>query len=143
MVAQVKLGGYGMHNHLIAATLFTTAAGALAAPIPIRTPIGSFAVNPAKTTSRIETTRVDFLPGEEMPRHMHPVPVVCFVAKGTFLVSIGSAPVRKVAIGDTTLEPAGEIVHYFRNASSNEPAQLYCAILAGKGDKELSIMLGK
>jgi quercetin dioxygenase-like cupin family protein len=87
--------------------------------------------------------RVDFLPGEEMPQHMHPVPVVCFVSKGRFLVSIGSAPVRTVAPGDTTIESAGEIVHYFRNLSGSEPAELYCAILAGEGDKQLSVMLNK
>ena len=50
---------------------------------------------------------------------------------------------RKVTVGDTTLERAGEVVHYFRNASANEAAQLYCAILAGPDDKRLSVMLNK
>ena len=76
-----------------------------------------------------------------MPEHMHPVPVVCFVSKGTFLVSIGRAPVRTVTVGDTTLERAGEIVHYFRNASARESGQLFCATLAGPDDKQLSVML--
>jgi quercetin dioxygenase-like cupin family protein len=120
-----------------------TAAAATAAPIPVRTPIGSFPIEPAKSVTHVETTRVDFLPGQEMPEHMHPVPVVCFVSKGSFLVSIGRAPVRTVTVGDTTLERAGEIVHYFRNASAREPGQLFCAILAGPDDKQLSVMLNK
>jgi quercetin dioxygenase-like cupin family protein len=123
--------------------LILTAAVATAAPIPVRTPIGSFPIEPAKSVTHVETTRVDFLPGQEMPEHMHPVPVVCFVAKGSFLVSIGRAPVRTVTVGDTTLERAGEIVHYFRNASAREPGQLFCAILAGPDDKQLSVMLNK
>ena len=123
--------------------LMLMAAAATAAPIPVRTPIGSFPIEPAKSVTHVETTRVDFLPGQEMPEHMHPVPVVCFVAKGSFLVSIGRAPVRTVTVGGTTLERAGEVVHYFRNASAREPAQLYCAILAGPDDKQLSVLLNK
>jgi quercetin dioxygenase-like cupin family protein len=121
--------------------LMLMTAVAAAAPIPVRTPIGRFPVDPAKPVTHVETTRVDFLPGQEMPEHMHPVPVVCFVSKGTFLVSIGRAPVRTVTVGDTTLERAGEVVHYFRNASAREPGQLFCAILAGPDDKQLSVML--
>ena len=119
------------------------AAGAPAAPIPTRTEVGSFAIEPTKPVSHVEMWRVDFLPGQQMPEHMHPVPVVCFVAKGTFLVSIGKAPVRTVTVGDATIEPAGETVHYFRNMSSKEPAQLYCSVLAGATDKQLSVMLSK
>jgi quercetin dioxygenase-like cupin family protein len=118
-------------------------AQARAEPIPIRTPIGSFALTPAKTVSRVEMTRVDFLPGQEMPEHLHPVPVICMVSKGAFAASIGRAPERRVTVGETTVEPAGEVVHYFRNLSKRDPAQLYCAILAGPDDKHLSVMLNK
>ena len=128
---------------LFAILLAAGAAAAMAAPIPVRTPIGSFPIAPMKSVTHVETTRVDFLPGQEMPEHMHPVPVVCFVAKGSFLASIGRDPVRKVTVGDTTLERAGEVVHYVRNASSTKRAQLYCATLAGPDDKQLSVMLGK
>jgi quercetin dioxygenase-like cupin family protein len=114
---------------------------AIAGTIPIRAPIGSFPISPSKAVTHVELTRVDFLPAQEMPEHMHPVPVVCFVTKGIFLVSIGSSPVRHVGVGETTLEPAGTVVHYFRNASPNNPAQLNCASLAGPEDKVLSVML--
>ena len=119
------------------------AAGAPAAPIPTRTAVGSFAIDPAKPVSHVEMWRVDFLPGQQMPEHMHPVPVVCFVSKGIFAVSIGGAPVRTVSAGATTIERAGETVHYFRNTSAKDAAQLYCAVLAGANDKQLSVMLGK
>ena len=76
-----------------------------------------------------------------MPEHMHPVPVICFVTKGSFLTSIGAAKVQRVSEGEATLEPAGAVVHYFRNASTTHPAQLVCALLAGKDDTVLSVML--
>lgn len=114
-----------------------------AAPIPVRTPVGSFPIAPAKPVTHIELTRVDFSPGQAMPEHMHPVPVVCFVTKGSFLVSIGASPVRRASVGETTIERAGTVVHYFRNASSKTTAQLDCAALAGPDDKVLSVMLNE
>jgi len=83
----------------------------------VRTPIGSFSIEPTKSVARVELSQVDFGPGQEMPEHMHPVPVICFVTKGVFLVSIGAGPVRRVGVGETTIEPAGTVVHYFRNVS--------------------------
>lgn len=111
------------------------------APIPTRTPLAVLPVGPAKTVSRVETTRVDFAPGQVMPKHKHTVPVVCFVTAGTFLIRIGDAPERSAPQGSVTIEPAGEIVHYFRNASASAPAQLMCASLAGEADKVLNVML--
>jgi quercetin dioxygenase-like cupin family protein len=135
--------GDHMHKPFIGLALLGLAAAAGSAPIPTRVPIGSFPIEPAKPVTHVETSRVDFLPGQEMPEHLHPVPVICFVASGSFAVSIGGQPVRTVTVGDTTIERAGEVVHYFRNLSAKNPAQLYCAILAGPGDKQLSVMLNK
>jgi len=69
------------------------AMAAASAPIPPRTPTASFPIQPTKAVTHVETMRVDFLPGQVMPEHMHPVPVVCFVAKGRFAVSIGREPI--------------------------------------------------
>lgn len=124
-------------------SLLIAAGTAAAAPIPTRAPIGSLAVEPAKSVTHVEMTRVDFLPGQVMPEHLHPVPVICVVSMGSFEASIGREPVRRVKVGDTTIEPAGEIVHYFRNLSNSSPAQLYCAALAGPNDGQLSVMLNK
>jgi quercetin dioxygenase-like cupin family protein len=84
---------------------------------------------------------VDFQPGQVMPMHMHPVPVVCFVAKGDFRVKIGDAPETPAPFGTATYEAPGVVVHYFKNASTTEPAQLLCAALAGADDKVISVML--
>jgi quercetin dioxygenase-like cupin family protein len=112
-----------------------------AAPIPTRTPLTSFEIAPAKAVARVDATRVDFAPGQAMPRHMHPVPVVCFAARGDFRYRIGDGPEQTAKQGTATLEPAGAVVDYFANGSATEPAELLCAVLAGPDDKTTSVML--
>ena len=126
---------------IIFVAAFACAASTVAAAIPVRTPLRVLPIAPGKKVDRVETTRVDFLPGQAMPEHKHNVPVVCFVTKGAFLVSIGNDPVKPAGVGEVTVEPAGAIVHYFRNASATESAQLLCASLAGDEDKVLNVML--
>src|SRR5579859_122771 len=105
--------------------------------LPTRTPLATTSITIPKLVSRVESTRVDFLPGQVMPRHKHTVPVICFVTQGEFLVSIGTAPERRAALGAVTYEPPEVVVHYFKNASQTAPAQLQCAALAGPSDHTL------
>ena len=125
---------------LIAASSFALAAQAQTS-IPSRTPLAVIPIAPGTLVARVETTRVDFLPGQAMPAHRHTVPVICFISKGDFLVRIGDEPERRAPLGTTTYEPPGVTVHYFRNASPTAPAQLQCASLAGTEDKVLNVML--
>ncbi len=128
----------------LALTLATAAptptAGAQPA-IPSRTPLAMIPISPGKLVNRVETTQVDFAPGQVMPIHKHNVPVICFVSKGNFLTKIGDAPEELAAFGTVTYEPAGVVVSYFKNAATSESAQLLCASLAGFEDKVLNIML--
>jgi quercetin dioxygenase-like cupin family protein len=126
---------------LVVATVFVSSLVQAQTPIPTRTPLATFPIAPGKTVSRVETTRVDFLPGQSMPRHMHTVPVICFVTKGDLLVKIGDAEERPAPLGAVTYEGPGITVHYFKNASATQPAQLNCAVLAGPKDKVLNVML--
>ena len=116
-------------------------AGSAAAQAPTRQPLAVIPVAPGKQVDRVETTRVDFAPGQAMPTHKHNVPVICFITKGAFRTKIGDAPETLAATGATTYEPPGVIIHYFKNASATEPAQLLCASLAGTADRELNVML--
>lgn len=128
---------------VLAVAAVVAAGVAPAEPVPTRTPLQVIAISPRKSVSRVETTRVDFAPGQAMPRHKHTVPVVCFVTKGEFLAKIGDAPERRANLGEVTFEPAGVVVSYFRNPSATAPAQLACASLAGEEDKILNVMLPK
>jgi quercetin dioxygenase-like cupin family protein len=113
---------------------------ALAADPPIvRTPIANFAVAPAKSVTRVQTYRIDVGPGGVIAPHYHPAPVVCFVTKGAFVFKIADAPESRVATGEVFMEPANAPVHYFKNASAAESAQLECAFLTGADDKTRSL----
>jgi quercetin dioxygenase-like cupin family protein len=116
-------------------------AAAAQAPIPTRHPLAVTPVSPGKRVDRVETTRVEFAPGQAMPAHKHTVPVVCFVSKGEFRTKIGDQPERTAATGTSTYEPPGVTVPYFKNASATAPAELLCASLAGQEDRELNVML--
>jgi quercetin dioxygenase-like cupin family protein len=114
---------------------------AAAAAIPVREPVATFNLAQDKAVHRVEVMRVQFLPGQVMPRHVHPAPVVCVVQAGAFAAKIGDAPETRYATGEATFEPAGVVIGYFRNVSATEPATLVCAFLAGAEDKTLSTML--
>ena len=119
------------------------AAAAVAAPgdIPVREPIGTAPLPAEKLVARVEMNRVRFKPGQAMPRHVHPAPVVCLVETGAFAARIGDEPERLYPKDSVTLEPAGVVVQYFRNTSATEPATLVCSFLGGRDDHVISTML--
>lgn len=131
----------------IAAIMLLTAIGATSGSAsgqptgPTRTPLATIPLARAKMVDRLEIMRVDFPPGHIMLAHKHTVPVVCFVTRGEFLVSIGDEPERRAALGAVTYEPAETVVHAFKNASDTAPAQLECASLASVNDHTLIVML--
>jgi quercetin dioxygenase-like cupin family protein len=113
-----------------------------AAPaLPVRVPLGEVPLPAPKSVERVIVMRVNFAPGQAMPRHVHPAPVVCLVEHGRFSAQIGDAPAREVGTGEVTLEPANVEIGFFRNLSASEPASLVCTFLAGHDDHELARML--
>jgi quercetin dioxygenase-like cupin family protein len=114
---------------------------ALAQDLPVRVPLGEVALTEAKSVERVIVMRVNFGPGQAMPRHVHSAPVVCLVESGSFEVRIGDAAARSVRAGAVTLEPANVEIGWFRNESASAPASLICTFLAGRDDHELSRML--
>ena len=109
--------------------------------IPVRVPLGEVPLPEAKSVERVVVMRVNFAPGQAMPRHVHPAPVVCLVERGSFNARIGDGPPRSFRTGEVTLEPANVVVSWFRNESADSPASLICTFLAGHDDHELSRML--
>jgi quercetin dioxygenase-like cupin family protein len=112
-----------------------------ATALPVRVPLGEVPLPAPKSVERVIVMRVNFAPGQAMPRHVHSAPVVCLVEHGGFSAKIGDAPVRDVHTGEVTLEPANVEIGWFRNLSATEPASLICTFLAGHDDHELSRML--
>lgn len=113
----------------------------IAADLPVRVPMGEVALPAPKTIDHVIVMRVNFAPGQAMPRHVHPAPVVCVVEHGRFNAQIGDAPAHDYGEGDVTLEPADVPVGWFRNLSATRSASLVCTFLAGAADHELARML--
>lgn len=109
--------------------------------LPVRVPLGEVPLPEAKAVERVIVMRVEFAPGQAMPRHVHPAPVVCVVEHGRFNAKIGDAPPQSYGEGAVTLEPANVVIGWFRNESADSPASLVCTFLAGHDDHELSRML--
>lgn len=114
---------------------------AQAASLPVRVPLGDVPLPEAKTVAHVIVMRVNFAPGQAMPRHVHPAPVVCIVEHGRFSAQIGGAAAHDYGEGEVTLEPANVPVGWFRNLSVTQPASLLCTFLAGADDHELARML--
>jgi quercetin dioxygenase-like cupin family protein len=112
-----------------------------ASGLPVRVPLGEVPLPEPKSVERVIVMRVNFAPGQSMPAHVHPAPVVCLVETGSFSALIGNGPARTVRAGDVTLEPANVPIGWFRNLSETSPASLVCTFLAGHDDHELSRML--
>ena len=121
--------------------LLTLALAQATQGVPVRVPLGEVPLPEAKSVERVIVMRVNFAPGQVMPRHVHPAPVVCLVERGSFNARIGEAAARSYRTGEVTLEPANVIVSWFRNESADSPASLICTFLAGHDDHELSRML--
>lgn len=96
--------------------------------------LGSYVVVPAKGVTHIDSSRLDLPPGQQLGEHFRSVPTICFVSRGAVIYSIGSGPIRLAQTGETTFEPVGSVVHFIRNASTSEGAQLMCAGLAGPSE---------
>src|SRR3954466_11478392 len=99
--------------------------------LPVRVPLGEAPLPEPKSVERVIVMRVNFAPGQAMPRHVHPAPVVCLVEAGSFNVQIGDAPARNVQRGEGFLDPANVPVGWFRTLSAPSPASLVCTFLAG------------
>ena len=65
-----------------------------------------------KGVSRVEIKQIDFAPGQRSGLHLHPCPVVGYVATGTILFQIEGGPVTSLHAGSAFFEPANiKIVH--------------------------------
>ena len=117
--------------------ILTLLAAAATVAAPVRVPVATYPLGQTKAVSRVEVMRATVAPHQAIGRHLHPVPVVCFVESGEFVGKIGNAPEARFKAGGASFEPANAVVAYYRNVSDT-PGTLVCAFLAGEGDQELS-----
>lgn len=83
----------------------------------------------------IEAREITFRPSQETGRHLHPCPVVGYIADGTALLQIDGQEPQLLPAGSAVYEPAGTVIQRFKNASPDQPLKFIAFyILDGKQD---------
>ena len=87
-----------------------------------------------KNVTSIEVREINFEPGQETGRHLHPCPVLGYIVEGSAVLQIEGQPEQRLEAGQAFYEPAG-VVMRFDNASSDRPLKFICYyLLDGKQD---------
>jgi quercetin dioxygenase-like cupin family protein len=94
-----------------------------------------------RKVSRVEIKQIDLQPGQETGLHLHPIPVVGYIAKGTIRFQLEGGPLVMLPAGSAFFEPANTRVLHFDNASTEEAATFIAHYLLGEGDEQLIEML--
>jgi len=87
-----------------------------------------------KNVTSVEVREINFEPGQQTGRHLHPCPVLGYIVEGSAVVQAEGQPEQRLEAGAAFYEPAG-VVMRFDNASSNRPLKFICYyLLDGKQD---------
>jgi quercetin dioxygenase-like cupin family protein len=87
-----------------------------------------------RNVTSVEVREINFEPGQETGRHLHPCPVLGYIVEGTAVVQVEGQPEQRLEAGDAFYEPAGAVMR-FDNASSDHPLKFICYyLLDGKQD---------
>lgn len=87
-----------------------------------------------KNVTSVEVREINFEPGQETGRHLHPCPVLGFIVEGAAIVQIEGQAEQRLTAGEAFYEPAGAVMR-FDNASAERPLKFICYyLLDGKQD---------
>ena len=74
-----------------------------------------------QTLSQIDIKQVTLPVGQAAPKHIHPCPVVGYVASGSVLFQIEGEEKRVIQQGEAFYEPKDKVILHFDNNSPQEP----------------------
>jgi quercetin dioxygenase-like cupin family protein len=95
----------------------------------------------SRVVTHVDVREIIFQPGQHTGRHLHPCPVVGYIAEGTALFQReDEAEPRTLTSGFAFYEPADTVIVRFDNASSTEPMKFIAYYLLN-GEQELIQML--
>ena len=107
----------------------------------IRRSLLSASVAGGRCVSRVEVKQIDLQLGQCTGYHLHAIPVIGFIARGSIRFQIEGAPVQILPAGSAFFEPTNARVRHFDNASDQEPATFIAYYLLGEHDEQLIEML--
>jgi quercetin dioxygenase-like cupin family protein len=82
----------------------------------VRRPLLNAALG-SRNVTQVDVREIIFQPRQQTGRHLHPCPVVGYIAEGTALFRIEGEAAQMLHAGDAFYEPAGVVVASFDNAS--------------------------
>jgi quercetin dioxygenase-like cupin family protein len=74
-----------------------------------------------RSVSTVDVREISFAPGQQTGRHLHPCPVVGYIAEGAAVLQIEGREPQSLPMGSAFHEPAGTVIERFDNASQTEP----------------------
>jgi quercetin dioxygenase-like cupin family protein len=103
----------------------------------VRKPLLTAVLEPAKKAERVEIKEIEFKPGQATGLHLHPCPVMGYIAKGSVFFEVEGEVAKTLKAGDAFFEPANTKILRFDNASETEPMTFIAFYLLGKDEHEL------
>lgn len=92
-------------------------------------------IDSQKTVDRVEVNELSFSPQQQTGLHLHPCPVIGYIAEGTILFQVEGQPAKVLQTGDAFFEPANtKIIHF---DAQDQPVKFIACYLLGKDDREL------
>lgn len=90
---------------------------------------------------KIEIKEINLVPGQATGLHIHPVPVVGYIAQGSILFQIEGIPSKILFKGDAFYEPANSKIIHFDNISKHRNTKFIAFYLLTKEDHTLIQMI--
>jgi quercetin dioxygenase-like cupin family protein len=94
----------------------------------------------SRDVTNVDVRKITLGPSQKAGRHLHPCPVVGYIASGTAFCQIEGEPAELLPVGSAFYEPAERVIADFGNASDTTP-MTFIAFYLLNGDQELITML--
>jgi len=101
----------------------------------IRKPLLTAQIPGEKPVSRVEIKEINFAPGQRTGAHLHPSPVVGYIATGAVVFQVDGQAPQTLRAGDAFYEPANTKIVRFD--ALDQPTKFIAYYLLGKDDHEL------
>jgi quercetin dioxygenase-like cupin family protein len=106
----------------------------------VRKPLLTALIEGQKSVGRVEIKEILFAAQQKTGLHLHPCPVVGYVAEGMVLFQVEGEPEQVLKAGDAFYEPANRRIIHF-DAHGEQPMKFIAYYLLGEEDHELITML--
>lgn len=94
----------------------------------------------SRQITNVDVRRITLDPGQKSGRHLHPCPVVGYIASGTAYCQVEGQPAELLPVGSAFYEPADTVIVDFGNASDVTP-MTFIAFYLLNGQQDLITML--